>query len=304
MTTAFVTTSYAPDIDRFTRLHESVVRHSDLMHYVFVPEADLDLFRPLTRSGRLRLTRTRDVLSTNIVTTEWLNRALARVPRAPSALRVAGVNVRRPWPPMRGWILQQLVKLAAVERVDADTLVFLDSETELIRPVTDQTFRRDGCTRLFRLPGGIHAGMRRHRTWHRQARQLLGLDVGGPPPHDDFIGGITSWDARLVRDCTARVSLRASRPWQDVVGSCLDVSEYILYGEYVTAFGAPSDRSFESDQPLCRVYWELTPLDIPGARAFVDSIRDGDIAIHLQSNAHTPPEVERYIQDAVRGLTR
>ncbi|MFB9733368.1 DUF6492 family protein [Ornithinimicrobium kibberense] len=304
MSTAFVTTSYAPDFDRFARLHDSVVQYSDLMHYAFVPRADVDLFAPLTRSGRLRLTSTREVLSSTIVTTEWLNRTVARLPGLPSAVQIAAVNVRRPWPPMRGWILQQLVKLAAAEHVDADTLVFVDSETQLIRPVTETTFRRGGCTRLFRLPEGVHEGMARHRAWHRRAHRLLALDPFDDPPYDDFIGGITSWDTTLVRDCTDRVAQVAGRPWQTVIGRCLDISEYTLYGEYVMNLASPAQRAFQSDRPLCHVYWQREPLNRRSAREFVDSLADDDIAIHVQSNAHTPPEIERYVHDAVREATR
>lgn len=304
MTTAFVTTTYAPDFDRFTRLHASVVEHSDLVHHAFVPHKDLDLFAPLTRSGRLRLMATRDVLDPGIVTTEWLNRTAARLPHVPSALRVAAVNRRRPWPPIRGWVLQQLVKLAAAEHVDADTLVFIDSETQLIRPVTEGTFRRDGCTRFFRLPGGVHDGMTRHQAWHHKAHQLLALGACGPLPYDDFIGGITSWDAQLVRGCTDRLACVADGPWQTAVGASLDVSEYTLYGEYVMAFGSPAQRAFESDRPLCHVYWQRAPLDRTTAKEFVEGIADDDVAIHLQSNAHTPADVERYVRDAVREALR
>jgi hypothetical protein len=304
VTTAFVTTSYAPDFDPFARLHASVVEHSDLTHYAFVPRADLDLFAPLACSGRLRLVSTRDVLSPSIVTTEWLNRAVARLPRVPSALQVAALNTRRPWPPMRGWILQQLVKLAAAEHVHADTLVFIDSDVQLIRPVTGTTFRRDGRTRLYRAPGGIHEGMARHCAWHRAAHRLLGLEAPGPFPYDDFIGGITSWDAALARDCTARVTEVADHPWQTVVGGCLDVSEYILYGEYVMSYAESSQRSFISDVSLCHSHWQREPLDRDSARRFVEGIGPADVAIHLQSNARTPAEVERYVRYAVRSVTR
>ena len=96
----------------------------------------------------------------------------------------------------------------------------------------------------------------------------------------------------------------AGHPWQTVVGGCLDVSEYILYGEYVLAFTTATQRVFESDRSLCHSHWQPEPLDRSTARQFVEGIADDDVAIHLQSTAHTPPEVEQYVHDAVKGMAR
>ena len=300
MTSAIVTTSYAPDLARFTRLHASVVQHSDLTHYVFVPAADRELFAPLTASGRLVLTTTREVLPGNFVTTEWINRAVARIPHAPGALRWAAINTRRPFPPVRGWILQQLVKFAAADHVDADTLVYLDSEIQLVRPVDDTTFRRDGVSRLFRRPDGVSATMVRHQAWHTTARDLIGAAPDGHGAHDDFIGGITTWDAAMARDCLARIEELAGRPWQTALGAELDFSEYILYGEYATEFGTDDQLSFVSDRTLCHSYWEHAPLDRSTAERFIETMRADDVAVHIQSNSNTSPEIEKFILDAVR----
>ena len=305
MTAAVVTTSHTPDFDRFARLHASVLEHSDLAHYAFVPTSDVAHFSALGRSpGRLTVVPTADVLPRHIVTTEWLNRAVSRVPRAPGALRCAALNRRRPWPPVRGWILQQVVKLAAAERVEADTLVFVDSDSEFIRPFSAETFQTGGVTRLFRRSGGIHEGMPRHQAWHHAARRMLGLRGDSPLPHDDFIGGVTSWDSRLVRECTHRVQEVAGRPWHDVVAGTMDLSEYILYGEYVMNFSPPERRSFISDRPLSHSYWRTEPLTMESARAFVAGIEPDDVLLHVQSNSHTPPDVERLLRAAARDVTR
>ena len=297
---AIVTTSYAPDFDRFARLHASVREYSDLRHYVLVPEADRERFAALPDSGRLTVVSTRDLLPPGFVTTEWLNRAVARVPGAPGAFRIAAVNRRRPWPPVRGWILQQIVKLAAAERVDADTLVFVDSEIEFVRPVETSMFRRDGVSRLFRRPDGIGAEMTRHAGWHAVSRRLIGAPPDGPPPYDDFIAGITPWDAALARACTARIAEVSGADWQTTMGAELDFSEYVLYGEYLSQFGTERQRSFTSSRSLCHSYWDQTPLDRDGARRFIDAMSDDDVAVHVQSNSHTSKEIEHYIRSAVK----
>lgn len=300
---AIVTTSYAPDFERFVRLHASVREYSDLPHYVFVPEADRRRFTSIPDSRRLTVVSTRDVLPRNFVTTEWLNRAVARIPSAPGPLRVAAVNRRRPWPPVRGWILQQLVKMAAAERVEAETLVFVDSETEFVRPITSTTFRHGSVSRLFRRPDGIEPDMARHRTWHEVGRRLIGALPDGPAPYDDFIGGITSWDAALARACTAKIAEVSGAQWQTTVAAQLDISEYILYGEYVSQFATAEQLSFTSDRSLLHIYWEDAPLDRAGARRFIDGMRADDVAVHIQSNTRTSREVEDYIRSALKRQT-
>lgn len=304
MSCAVVTTSFAPDFERFVRLHASVLEYSDLPHYVFVPEADRELFERIASPSRLVIVTTRDVLPRNFITTEWLNRAVSRVPQAPGALRWAAVNRRRPWPPVRGWVLQQLVKLAAADCVDSDTLVYIDSEIELVRPVYESTFRHGNITRLYRKPDGIDSTMMRHRAWHENARRLIGLPSNEIPPYNDYIGGITSWDAALVRACTSRIGEVVGRPWQTAVGAELEISEYILYGEYVSEFCTEAQLSFISERSLCHSYWGKAPLDRDSARRFVEGMGDDDVAVHVQSNTGTSPEIEEYIRRAVKDLIR
>jgi hypothetical protein len=300
MTSAIVTTSYAPDFDRFARLHKSVIEHTDLVHHVFVPAADRELFAPLDTSDRLVITTTRSILPRNFMSTEWINRAVARIPHAPGALRWAALNTRRPFPPIRGWILQQIVKFAAAEYVEADTLIYLDSEIQLVRDIEDSTFRRDGVSRLFRRRDGISGSMTRHQEWHARARRLIGAQADGRGAHDDYIGGITTWDAAMVRQCLSHIATLSGRPWQTVLGAELDFSEYVLYGEYAAEHGTERQLSFTSDRTLCHSYWESAPLDLHTAKLFIETMDPDDVALHIQSNSHTPAAIERYIVDAVR----
>ena len=124
---AVITPSYAPDLELCSDLNESVLRNtpSQVTHYIITPRRDVRLF------SRLRGTRT-EVLSVDEV-----------LPRR--VLPVAGanfwLNLRRPFTPVRGWVMQQVIKLQMATQLNADLLLLADSDVRLVRPVTAETFR-------------------------------------------------------------------------------------------------------------------------------------------------------------------
>jgi hypothetical protein len=302
VTLAILTPSYAPDFDAFTALHRSVLEFTDpdVLHYVVVPDEDLALFGTL-RSPRMVLVGYRGLLPRSFVSTAWFAHAVARVPRVPRGARFIAVNLRRPFPPLRGWLVQQIVKLSMAMRVDCDTLLVIDSDAQLIRPVAESTFASPTAVRFYRDPAAITAGMTRHARWHTVARHMVGAAPDGPPPYSDPIGSLVSWDPEVVRQCTRRVAAVARRDWQTAVSREWEFSEYVLYGEFLSEFGTPRQLSFPADRTLCHSHWDPHPLDLAGARRFVDTLRPDDVAVHVQSNSHTGPEVLDFIRSAVRG---
>ena len=53
---------------------------------------------------------------------------------------------------MRGWILQQVLKLAAVAASEDDVVLLVNSDVEFLRPFTVETFVRDGVVRFYSKP--------------------------------------------------------------------------------------------------------------------------------------------------------
>jgi len=295
MSLAVVTPSHAPDLSRFRRLHESVIRHAPdcVPHYVLVPPPDVARFAA-TDSDRLIVLRQPDVVPAPLVTTTLLG----RLPLLPRGYQVAAVNLRRPWPPIRGWVLQQLVKLAFVSTLEVDIALMIDSDVLLVRDFTEDLFRQGRSVRHLRVPHALHEGMPRHRNWRAVAARLLGLDA---PSEDfaDYNAGVVSWSPPIVRALLARIEDVAGRDWPTVVASELDVSEYFLYGEYLAAFGTPEQRAYTSERNLCHSTWEtLTTAD---ADRFVESVPPEDIALLVQSNSDTGDDVLASIAAHFRG---
>jgi hypothetical protein len=276
---AILTPSIAADYERCVDLNRSVLEHSDssVEHHIVVPARDQVLFSQL----RGRRTHIR-------AESEFLPRSFVRVPRTKYT-----VNVRHPYPPVRGWILQQIVKLAAAAEIPADVVVMADSDITFCRPLLAETFVRDGVVRLYGLPDGVHEGMPRYVLWHNVARTLLGLPATAEAPLPDYVSSMLAWDPALVRAMLARITEVTGRPWANAIGGQLRFSEWTLYGVFVDeVLGAPAN-SFASDDPLCHTYWPEEPLDAAGLDAFLAGIAPDDVAVMISAKSRTPMDLQR-----------
>lgn len=216
---AVVTPSYLPDRELCSDLNRSVLEMTapGVTHHIIVPDHDLHAFAGLG-GPRTEVHGAR----------EFLPRSFTRLP---------GVNVwinsARPWPPIRGWIVQQIIKLAVVARLNVDGALLLDSDSILIRETTLDTFRKDGRVTLYRAPGAVDHTLPGHRLWHVTARRLLGL---APPPASDLADYICwpcLWEPAVVRNMLQHIQNVTGRDWPTAVGAQLHFSEMMLYGLYV-----------------------------------------------------------------------
>ncbi|GAA5201509.1 DUF6492 family protein [Microbacterium jejuense] len=292
MSISVVTASYAPDFAGFARMHESLVRHSDddVRHIVVVPDAHAELFGTIP-SARLEIRRYSAVLPRRFVQTSWI----ATVPGMPRGFRLAAVNAARPWPPVRGWIMQQLVKLAVVSELTTDVAVMIDSDVVVVRPLREAAFRTaDGIVRLYRRPFGITEQMTRHLAQRSKALALLGLKVA-EPDSPDYISAFVSWDPALVRECLHRIEESTGRDWRTAVAASIDFSEYLTYGTFVMSLAEPGHRANVGERSLCHSHWGTTPLTMGTAREFVEAMAPDDIAVHVQSNSATADDVLAFI---------
>jgi hypothetical protein len=270
-----VTPSYGPDAELFADLHRSVLQYTSerTVHHVIVPSSDRGMF-DRHAGPRCKV---------------WTYSEL--LPRRYLALLRTGVrlNARRPWPPVRGWVLQQAVKIAAAARFGGPVLL-ADSDVVLVRETTADKFRVGGRLGLYRADGAVHAGMPRHVRWHTVAEQLLGLPPAGGPPLPDYVSPFNVWDPEIVRAMQARITKVTGRDWMDAFTSRLHISEFILYGVFVDRVLGASPPS-PSDSMFCHTYWETTPLDEREALAFAGRMPDDTLAMMISAKSGTPHDV-------------
>lgn len=279
-----LTPSYGPDAELCADLNRSVMELTDdVEHHIVVPRGDRKLFSSM-EGGR---TFVHDV-------GEFLPRRLVKIPGAN-----AWVNALRPWPPVRGWIAQQLVKLSAAASFTTRGVLLVDSDMVLIRRTSLESFMVNGRPAMYRNPGAVHAGLPLHRTWHETSRSLLGL---APPPAEnlpDYISWPCLWNPGIVRDLLSAVEENTGLTWTTAIGSQLRFSEMILYGVYVDEVlgGAESTTS----RMKSVVYSEERPLNPAGLAELLAAVSSDDLAIMISAKSGTRLHHRRQAVAHVRG---
>jgi hypothetical protein len=281
---AVITPSYALDLELCADLNESVLRNTpdSVRHYIITPRRDLKLF------SHLRGTRT-EVLSVDDV----LPRHVLSVPAANFWL-----NLHRPWPPVRGWVMQQVIKLQMATQLNADLLLLADSDVRLVRPVTSDTFRVDGQLLFYRKDKEIGGDRPRHVLWYDVAAKLLGVP-SAPPPLPDYISPFNVWDRRIVIALQQRVEQSTGNHWLDAVAGQMHLSEFFLYGVFVDKALDPGVSVLGTNSMFCREYWKHAPLGVAEGVRFVQDLSADDVAIMISAKSGTSLEVRRKILASV-----
>jgi hypothetical protein len=275
---AIVTPSFLPDIERCAFLAESIDRNAiDMMHYLIIDRRDVQHFRFL-ESARRKILISEDLIG------RWLTRLPGR--------RGWWVSLRTP--PVRGWILQQLLKISVATEVTETTLIFCDSDTAFVRPFSGANLMIDGRIGLLDVAFQNRDIVR----WARISRKILGLPMENASGDRGHVGNMICWDratAIAMREHIARVH---RLPWQIVLARCPTFSEYMLYGTFVREFlGYDATNHAPSDRPLVKANWGQPICDGPSASQFVSAIAPEAVAIMIHSkdgsNLH-------HVRDAVR----
>ncbi|HEX2700633.1 MAG TPA: DUF6492 family protein [Acidimicrobiales bacterium] len=281
-----VTPSYAADHDLLVDLHESVLScfPVSVSHLVVTPERDVNLFRPL-EGPRCTVVSVPEVMPMRL----W-----------PAPFANAWLNPRKPIPPIRGWIMQQLVKLGAASQAQEQIVVLADADVTFVRKVTAETFAPGDRIRFYRKDGAVDQTLPRHIRWHAAARTLLGLPGSPEPPLPDYISALNTWDRDVVRACLGRVSEVGSRPWAELVSRFVHFSEFILYG--VHRDNDPDrDLDADTDDSMCLSYWETTPLDDVSSEELGRRLSPTDVAVMISAKSGTTLPVRRRLVASLRG---
>jgi hypothetical protein len=284
---AVVTPTHAADLALFERLHASVLDNTpaSTVHYAIVNVPDVPVFSRFS-GPRCRLLTVSDLFPGTFF----------QVPG-----RKVWLHRRRAWPPVRGWVMQQLLKMQAVASLDAVTLV-ADSDVVVVRPVDASRFGTGKEVVLYSRPNAVHPGMPRHVRWHHVARRLLDLPPAAPP-FDDYVTSFNVWVPDVVRAMIRRIEEVNRVSWEQAVGAQLHVSEFILYGVFVTGM-LPEDQIDVRAGLGCLEYWETSPLDQKAGLRLAETFTAQDVAVMISAKSHTPEAVLDEVIAACRARAR
>jgi hypothetical protein len=273
---AFVTKSYAPDLERCELLCRSIeLLAPGARHWIIVDSRDLSAFRGL------------ETATTRIVTTEEL------LPRRIRKLEVYGTG-KNIWlgarmPPIRGWLVQQLAKFAISQVATDDVLVHADSDIVLIRPFRDAMLMdENGELRLFRIPATVGEELPDLVRWHRTAERLLGIPRRSLPL-PDYISGLVPWRREIAVSLLEEIEARSGRDWMRTLARARHISEYVLYGRFVEDALDRSNGRPGSSLSLCRCYWGTEPLTNKALEGFIGEASPEEIAVMVSAKAGMRP---------------
>ncbi len=274
-----ITPSYAPDYELCADLVASVRKFapSGTVHRLIVPTSDMKLF---------------SALASHDVVVESVDSILPRQFRKLPFSNI-WINWRAPWPPVRGWIAQQLVKLAAAAASTADVVVLVDSDVTFGRPFDLATYGALDGPALFRLADAVGPHLPRHVMWDEVARRLLDVPVADPGPLPDYICWPCIWIPELVRGALSRVESVSGLPWSRAISRELHFSEMVLYGVYVDEI-VRTDQHVEIISDMRSVaHSDEVALDARSIEQFLSKLGDDRVAVMVSAKSGTALGIRR-----------
>jgi hypothetical protein len=266
---AIITPSYALDFERCRLLVESVraLVAPDVTHYLIVDRRDEALFRSL------RGPRTQIVVKQSILPW-WLH----QVPASSRWwLSLKGI-------PVRGWIVQQLVKLSVDAVTQADVCVFMDSDTLLIKPFDPRLSERAGTVPLFReiLPAEDPHNTR----WHAAASRLLGLPVD-PSPRAGHVTQAVTWLRSNVIGLHRQIERTTGRGWAESLCALPTLSEYVLYGVFCERMLRERSGHHLDGTITTLNYWDVARLEERDLAALRARLRPEHVGVMISAKSST-----------------
>ncbi len=269
---AFVTPSYPPDLERCALLVESLARFGpSYNHYIIVDRADREVFAPLA-GPRTILIEAEAIIDARFIRIPW---------RGSSWYHWRTL-------PMRGWISQQVYKLAAIKAVPEDVLVMTDSDTTFVRPFATDDFMIDGKVGL--LDVDHVAG--KVPVWSAVAARMLGLSE--VPSLRGHVGNLIAWHRDHITALHAHIEQATGLPWQIAVARQRTFSEYILYGIFVRqVLGYPASHHAPSTRALVKQPWDHDLTTNAGLKTYIETLEPDNIAVMIHSKDGLPASAAR-----------
>lgn len=294
-----LTKSYRGDFEHCELLCQSMDRFvpADITHRVVVPQSDVQLFSKLA-------TAQRTIVSEEDCLPSWFRRVPMPSPKWRRIFRLPRRDIYlTPYSlPVRGWIAQQIMKIAAAAASSADIVVHVDSDNVFIRPMTAETIIHNGKVRIYRDPNPI--GLDTHVRWQHVAGKLLGL------PDQAFYGGeyidpLVVWKTSVVQSLTDRIESVSGTSWIKTLARTPHFAEYVLYGVYADQVpGFEAAGLVPEHFSLCHSRWNDAFANDAEMQAFVEAVQPHHLTCLIQSTISHDSNLRRELFARVTGFAR
>lgn len=265
---AIVTPTYLPDLQRCELLAESLDRTTpDVPHYLIVDRRDRAAFRHL--EGRRR-----HLIESEALLGKWIWRIPGR--------KSFWLSLKAP--PVRGWIIQQILKIAAIEAIPEQTLVFCDSDTAFFRRFDRENLLIDGKVGL------LDVDLAGTPQWTATARRLLGLAENQGLGSRNHVGNMICWNRETVKAMQQRIEESTGIDWKLALARTAHFSEYMIYGIFVReVLGYDAVDHAPSSVPLVKASWHVPLLTDSDIEAFFADFDSRTVAVMIHSKDGVDP---------------
>ena len=254
----------ARDIELFALLAESIDRFvpAHVQHRVIVPASDATAFVRFGNERRQIISQD-DALPFKV---RAFPKVLTRLSPLVGALRrplylAPGFNV------VRGWVLQQILKIEQTRVLEADVVLNVDSDVFFVRPFDIDMVLPDENPIFFRV--ATENLSPEHRRWTQTSHDILGIEISnGQTAH--YVENCIPWSPRIICDMVKRIEDVHKTAWYNVLLRQRSFSEYFIHGRFVDELvNDPLVKT--SSRTICNTYW-------PAA--------DGNMSSYLAKSAH------------------
>ena len=277
---ALLTPSFSRDFARCELLVESCERYlaPSVKHYIIIDQRDEAMFAPL-RSRRTELVLKQDVL--------------------PSFLHQVPFRPKWWWQwtgrPVRGWMVQQIVKLSADRFASEDAYIFADSDTFFVKSWDPDSWIRHGAVPMFRESGPPLRGPMT-TSWFEVTGSLLGVSF--PEPYEtNYVTSLAVWRRDNLRKLHRALEERHGTPWQKALCPLRTVSEYTLYGLFCDGVLGEAAEQYHTDIVPTLNYWPDVALDQPGVERWAGGLEEQHVMGMVSSRSLTPVDAIRQVFD-------
>lgn len=275
---ALVTKTYRGDLGSFAVLCETIDRFAPgIRHIVVVDHADMDLFARFSGPFREVVDASRYLPELHEFT--LLGRRMWRF----------GWNRV-----VRGWIYQQLAKIAVVASLDERAVVIVDSDARFIAPLPEDGIFSGTKVRFFHKPGAPSGPIAESPKWHDAAAYALGLPQAGYTGAD-YIAGAVVWSPEVVRLMLSHIRRLHGGEWLKPLLRRLRFSEYVLYGVFCEHVQGPHRGAVcPTEVELSHCSWDYTFPRSEEIDRFVSELGSHAAVVLVQSNLRlTEIEISR-----------
>lgn len=270
---ALLTITWRGDIFAFEQLCNSIDRFMpDIRHIVALDRSDLELFARF-EGPRRELLDCSDFL--------------------PSLREFSLFGKRLWWKPLshiiRGWIYQQLAKIAIVSTLKEGAVVVVDSDVFFIERLDLSRVFSGPSVRYFQNLGAPSGPPEESPKWHDAAAFALGLPKRGYTGAD-YISGAVIWSPAVVRAMLQHIEALHGSEWMTPLLRPLRISEYVIYGLFCDHVPGPHrDLVCPTPAELAHCSWNYDLGQRGEVERFASDLPDDAVAVLVQSNLKMSP---------------